>query len=42
MDPETSRDYLLTEDFNDSQNDRADTDGAHMTSGKDEDESEYY
>ena len=44
MDAETTRDYLMTEDFNDSANDRAETDGnnAHFTSGKDEDDSEYY
>jgi hypothetical protein len=43
IDAETSRDFLMTEDFNDSGNERPDTDGNNMqmTSGKEEDESEY-
>jgi hypothetical protein len=39
MDAETTRDYLLTEDFNDSANDRAETDGNHP--GAHEEDSEY-
>jgi hypothetical protein len=39
MDAETTRDYLLTEDFNDSANDRAETDGNHP--GAHEEDSDY-